>query len=529
MKLLAFFYDNQYYLLPEGYPTVDDLADAVTDGLGELTLTRLNDTKCMAPYFSDKAPEAVRITLDPEKPLFPCEAELMTQAEYNDRLRKVVTAFCPGCRNFEGDAEDLTGHHEEISLDSVCFIRDHMQGTYPVNVWMDSFVDIFDPVAYGQLIDEEKYEEAAERWEKELSETALDMVPPVYFTKEDGKYALYTTTYLEHEDRLLMGYLMKQLTEAYGDTWVFKHYLPRGYFAPEAYEPTSILLEPEENAPTPVFNITLYAEEQASASPYYLWICGTIGEDVFHAVCNGFQILPDDDVAENALSPDEAADVILHLSENLSEQQLVMPTPAMLHTLREDFDYDEESDMPLDDDTVSRELVVHSIRSKRLYETFLYPIHNGEAPTVSPWGEACNMTFMELPILRLVFTTPAECMEDMNEPFMADYMSRLNALFEILQEQHLATLFYQRHEAGRVEVAALVYHLPGLLYTLRRAAPIYEFCPGEAYVYTMDGEAGGHFILGYDMPCVATEPELRASMSWVDTPYDPEAENGAED
>lgn len=529
MKSPAFFYDNQYYLLPEGYDTAEALADAVEDGLGELTLPRLNDTKCMAPYFSDKAPEAVRITLDPEKPLFPCEVELMTQAEYDDRLRKVVTAFCPGCRNFGGDADDLTGHHEEISLDSVCFIRDHKEGTYPVNVWMDSFVDFFDPEAYGQLIDNGQYEEAAERWEAELSQTAIDMVPPVYFTKEDGKYALYATTYLEHEDRLLMEYLMKQLNEAYSDTWIFKHYLPRGYFAPEACEPSAVLLEPDENAPTPIFDITLYAAELESASPYYLWLCGALGEDVFHAVCNGLHILPDDDVDENALSPEEAADVILHLAESLHEQQLIMPSPSILHTLKEDFDYDEEEDDPLDTETVNRELVIHSIRSKRLYDTFLYPIHNGEAPTASPWGEPCNMTFMKLPILRMVFSTPAECMEDMNEPFMADYRKRLYTLFDILKEQNLAGLFYQRHEAGRSEAAALVYHLPGLLYTLRRCAPIFEYCPGEAYIYTMDGNSGGHFILGYDMTRVATEPELRASMNWKDTPFDPETEDDTDD
>ena len=186
MKTPAFFYDNQYYLLPENYPSVEAMEDAVADGFQEITLTRLNDTKCMSPYFSDKAPEKVTVTLDPEKPLFPCEVELMTQAEYDDRLRKVVCAFCPGCPNF-GDAEDLTGHHEEISLDSVCFLRDHSDGAFPVNVWIDRFVDVFDPEAYGQLIENEAYDKAAERWEEELSQNAIDMVPPVYFTKEDGK------------------------------------------------------------------------------------------------------------------------------------------------------------------------------------------------------------------------------------------------------------------------------------------------------------------------------------------------------
>ncbi len=528
MKLSAFFYDNQYYLFPESYGTVEALANAVADGLGEITLTRLNDTKCMAPYFSNKAPEKVLLTIDHEKFIFPCEVELMTQAEYDNRLRKVVTAFCPGCPNFS-DAEDLTGHHEEISLDSVCFIRDHSNGAYPVNVWIDRFVDVFDPVEYGQLIDSEQYEEAAARWEEELSETAIDIVPPVYFTKEDGKYALYTTTYLEHEDRLLMEYLMKQLNEAYNETWVFSHYLPRGFFAAEACEPASVLLEPVEGTPTPVFDITLYATEPESAAPYYLWLCGALGEDIFHAVCNGLHILPDDDVDENALSPDEAANVILHLTEDMPEQQLVMPSPSMLCTLKEDFDYDEERDGPLDEDTFNQEMVIHSIRSKRLYDTFLRPIHEGDIPTASPWGEPCNMTFLKLPILRLLFDTPAESMDQTNEPFMADYMKRLQNLFDILKDQHLTSLFYQRHEAGYMEVAGLVYHLPGLLYTLRRCAPIFACCPGEAYIYTMDGEAGGRFALGKTVIRLSTESELRNDMGWKDTPFDPDAEDDTDE
>lgn len=58
--------------------------------------------------------------------MYPVEIELLSQKEYNERLRSVILEYCPGCYRYKAlsnRVQSLNGHFEEISLNSVCFYR----------------------------------------------------------------------------------------------------------------------------------------------------------------------------------------------------------------------------------------------------------------------------------------------------------------------------------------------------------------------------------------------------------------------
>ena len=136
-KKQAFFWHDNYYLLPDGLSSVEELLSSV-DGKKPIEVRRLTENNyiasytiekgvCIAPYFySEYGYEASEITIEDASDVFPVEVELFTQAEYNDRLREVVLNYCPGCLGYKPlspRVQSLNGHFEEISLNSVCFYR----------------------------------------------------------------------------------------------------------------------------------------------------------------------------------------------------------------------------------------------------------------------------------------------------------------------------------------------------------------------------------------------------------------------
>ena len=116
--LRAFFYDYHYYLFPDGM-TLEELKAS-----GKVRVRHLREERCMAPDFiyESIAEETLKIEV-PER-VFEVEVNLYTGAEYDAILKKHVDRVCPGCERYEDDGTDnLDGHHEEMSLDGVCYLR----------------------------------------------------------------------------------------------------------------------------------------------------------------------------------------------------------------------------------------------------------------------------------------------------------------------------------------------------------------------------------------------------------------------
>lgn len=136
----AVYYNELYLLLPDEYPDFESFMEHLKGqempvDIKMVVLRENHKIPCwsvvkgesIAPYFlSGYHDEPSTIRIDDPDNVYPVTVEVMDQAEYNRRLREVVTSFCPGCLRFKplsNRVQSLNGHFEEISLDGVCFYR----------------------------------------------------------------------------------------------------------------------------------------------------------------------------------------------------------------------------------------------------------------------------------------------------------------------------------------------------------------------------------------------------------------------
>lgn len=136
----GFFYLDTYFLLPEGYENEAAFLAAARQAQAPLKIRAVilrEDSGveyesyelgvCIAPYFiCDYLKDPEEMVLDLPNEVYPAEIELLTQQQYNNRLRERVLAYCPGCRRFgslnQSDAS-LSGHFDEITLNGFCAYR----------------------------------------------------------------------------------------------------------------------------------------------------------------------------------------------------------------------------------------------------------------------------------------------------------------------------------------------------------------------------------------------------------------------
>lgn len=133
----VFYYREGYYLLPDEYADANALIAAAKASPLTLTVRQLIENHdirsniqkgiCIAPYFYNEYGYPSKfLTIEDPADIFPVEAILLTQKEYNEKLREVILSYCPGCCRYKpisNRVQSLNGHFEEISLDSVCFYR----------------------------------------------------------------------------------------------------------------------------------------------------------------------------------------------------------------------------------------------------------------------------------------------------------------------------------------------------------------------------------------------------------------------
>lgn len=136
----AVFYIDRYFLLPEGYEDFAVFRRAAESAEKpfrvEAVVLRedhgipnrgIETGVCLAPFFLtgyDDPPAVIEIA-DPSA-LYPADVTLLSQTEYNSRLRELVLSFCPGCVRYgklTDRVQSLNGHFEEICLDGYCAYR----------------------------------------------------------------------------------------------------------------------------------------------------------------------------------------------------------------------------------------------------------------------------------------------------------------------------------------------------------------------------------------------------------------------
>lgn len=136
----AIFYDGGYYLLPEAFSDYEafrkDLCGRELPASYSMVALledhhARNHTvikgRSMAPFFlSGYHDEATEVTITDGEAVYPVRVEVMSQEEYNAKLREVINRVCPGCLRFKplsNRVQSLNGHFEEMTLDGVCVYR----------------------------------------------------------------------------------------------------------------------------------------------------------------------------------------------------------------------------------------------------------------------------------------------------------------------------------------------------------------------------------------------------------------------
>ncbi|MBQ9082289.1 MAG: hypothetical protein IJY28_02180, partial [Clostridia bacterium] len=136
----AIYYDGAYLLLPDNFPDYEaflqDLCQKELPAKYRMVVLRedhqVNSYSVvkgcsMAPYFLsgyNDAPSIVTIT--DKSDVYPAQVEILTQQEYNAKLRERIGQVCPGCLRFKplsNRVQSLNGHFEEMTLDGVCMFR----------------------------------------------------------------------------------------------------------------------------------------------------------------------------------------------------------------------------------------------------------------------------------------------------------------------------------------------------------------------------------------------------------------------
>lgn len=189
----GFFYRGIYFLLPQGYADTNAFRQALETAASPLTVTaQLLPEKspvahhegyehgvCLAPYFiADYLPEPEELVIEDATDVYPAQVELLTQKAYNDRLRALVEAYCPGCRGYGGlSANDssLSGHFDEMTLNGVCLCRWETR-TEPRSFYREMLYMANAWARYNYSADSEAYMRDNLKFDLKLAYTAGELV-----------------------------------------------------------------------------------------------------------------------------------------------------------------------------------------------------------------------------------------------------------------------------------------------------------------------------------------------------------------
>ena len=294
-QISAFAYLYNYYLIPEEYGTPEAFLAAAA-ARPTLTLTRLCEDGCIAPYFIDEATELTRIRLaDPDR-IHLIDAHLLSRDEYNARLGELICANCAGCLHYtppaEGESVDTAGHEKEMTLDGLCLLRVEGKPAY-------TLIDAADAFWKDMLEAEDSIRKPL--FDGELTEAAdaLGVIFARHFpsAKETifavnrslgQRYLMFGA--LSPEARLINRYVISRAPLDVTEYWMLFDYLPRGI---SRYEPQTGY-DLYQTPPTVEFKrlpgkLPRYALEVFSppavggirtAHETFRYLCAELGEDL---------------------------------------------------------------------------------------------------------------------------------------------------------------------------------------------------------------------------------------------------------
>ncbi len=224
----AFYYWGDYYLIPPAFPTLEQFlsSDAIQK---ELTLQKLNENGCIAPYFIREEITEEILLIDAPEEVCPAKVELLSRDEYWSKLNQTAQEYCRECKKFKEDTSLLAN---ELTLDGMCYededdIRDQFKDR------VDDFWAFFlrTEEELRKLLDEEK--PGAE----DLLYAQLSFLPGTYLSlrKIKDRYYVMASSLYDQYLSLLLEYLIARAPEELKTRWEFYPYLPQNIYK---YVPT---------------------------------------------------------------------------------------------------------------------------------------------------------------------------------------------------------------------------------------------------------------------------------------------------
>lgn len=334
--LKAFFYDYKYYLLPDEFQSVEALKEQKV-----VEVKRLKEELCMAPDFIYESIETELLTIEAPERVFPAEVNLYTSKEYDEILRKQVDVVCQNCERYVDDGdESLDGHHREISLDGVCYLKRTEEEYWSFSrcaraawYWIAQRTDELE-----KCIDENNQDKIQEIVAEELDKFFLPN--KIYGgVDENGKYflAFYACDYGVYGIKNVLGmlaYVANHETSPMAEAgWKVYPFLPKGML-PTTKTPDYITHPPRffmnVDEDTEGVNLCVYEPDLAASDEetelrirdaLYEYVCYCVGEDTLLAGCDSYEVVDEipEGMAEATAQEVEEALLKRARPENMTE------------------------------------------------------------------------------------------------------------------------------------------------------------------------------------------------------------------
>lgn len=284
----AFYYDGEYYLLPEGYNTASDLKRKIYANQS-LDLMHLDRTHCMAPYFIKEDLKETTLTITDVSEIYAANVVLLDKEEYSSRLNKLAKEYCTDCPRFKNNKADL---ETELTLDGMCY---EDEGDFN-----DSFRDMV--IGFWEYFCEnlERFQAATDNEDRSIEaeiKEKLSFIPEVFVacSKYKDRYVLMLSGLFDQARSLMCDYICDMSPEKADENWDFYPYVVQNIYK---YRPLNDNYNVLKHAPRikyertvadrPRFDVTIKIkpcddENVDSFRENLLYVFSVMGENRFYA------------------------------------------------------------------------------------------------------------------------------------------------------------------------------------------------------------------------------------------------------
>ncbi|GEM_PF-3900928 len=479
----AFLYQERYFVLPDECNDVSEMLALYTNI--PMEVWECVEKKCMAPYFVQEFMVLSTITLG-DGDVYPCDVEIMSMLEYNRRLRRLVLSNCGGCALYgalTSSDSSLQGHHEERTLDNLCFKRidaDNPDLSRAAD-WVNDFVESFPTLGLERMIDDGKMDDAVMTFADSFAHKAFYPPVPLILGKAgDGRYSCYMFGMFESTNSLLNEYVMDELDCKYKEKWDFQNYIPFGTHFDDAVKPLGIAFEVVRGERNYI-DAVIYCGD-ASPMSSYLYLCETIGEDRMHNACGSFR--SESGKSTDMQSVEEFADAVSECLQDLDAKDIMLPPNRALALFG-----DGEGEPPTK---------IINYRSDRLMFDFASKLADGKTPA-NVWEDENYFALYEMPLARLRLKMTTDPFTGENPDDFEHYLDEMDDIGMFLADSMCCKSFGQEYDRDEFVIDLIVLSLSELMYRLRYLTPKLKTFDAVLEIYSKGGKFDGKYRVGYDM------------------------------